>query len=222
MDYTSKDAFAETCGILARIEQDEAILQCEIGDNQSNKQLEKRGLAIRRLIVNSSSICFTRTRVTLCLPNDEDIPPSKISNGDVVRIKQADWDITGVVTFITRRKIKVMIDEDARRLCESDGPLTIIRLVNDTSYQRLRTALDMLPKATSRLFDVVFGLEPPILPSPSVVAGLLETTEYSNPELNDPQKQAIAFALASQDFAMIHGPPGTGYVMNVSSPLTCS
>ena len=34
--------------------------------------------------------------------------------------------------------------------------------------------------------------------------------EFVDPSLNDSQKDAIRFALASQDVALIHGPPGTG------------
>ncbi|BDD57792.1 hypothetical protein MAP00_003129 [Monascus purpureus] len=34
--------------------------------------------------------------------------------------------------------------------------------------------------------------------------------EFFDPTLNDSQKEAIRFALASKDIALIHGPPGTG------------
>lgn len=34
--------------------------------------------------------------------------------------------------------------------------------------------------------------------------------EFFDPTLNDSQKEAIRFALASKDLALIHGPPGTG------------
>ena len=34
--------------------------------------------------------------------------------------------------------------------------------------------------------------------------------EFFNPDLNDSQKEAIRFALASKDVVLIHGPPGTG------------
>lgn len=34
--------------------------------------------------------------------------------------------------------------------------------------------------------------------------------EWVDPNLNDSQKDAIRFALASREIALIHGPPGTG------------
>ena len=38
----------------------------------------------------------------------------------------------------------------------------------------------------------------------------LHKLEFNDPSLNDSQKEAIRFALASQEVALIHGPPGTG------------
>lgn len=37
-----------------------------------------------------------------------------------------------------------------------------------------------------------------------------EPVEFNDPTLNDSQKEAIRFALASRDIVLIHGPPGTG------------
>src|SRR5205085_1149980 len=36
------------------------------------------------------------------------------------------------------------------------------------------------------------------------------------PSLNDPQREAIAFALSAKDVAVIHGPPGTGKTTTVA------
>lgn len=38
----------------------------------------------------------------------------------------------------------------------------------------------------------------------------VEPVEFIDPTLNDSQKEAIRFALASRDIVLIHGPPGTG------------
>jgi DNA polymerase alpha-associated DNA helicase A len=53
---------------------------------------------------------------------------------------------------------------------------------------------------------VLFGLS-----SPSPVQEPSEETEkivWIDPSLNDSQKDAIRFALASREVALIHGPPG--------------
>jgi DNA polymerase alpha-associated DNA helicase A len=41
-------------------------------------------------------------------------------------------------------------------------------------------------------------------------SNVLHKLEWRDPNLNDSQKEAIRFALASREVALIHGPPGTG------------
>ncbi|PYH41278.1 P-loop containing nucleoside triphosphate hydrolase protein, partial [Aspergillus saccharolyticus JOP 1030-1] len=53
---------------------------------------------------------------------------------------------------------------------------------------------------------VAFGHTTPLSPDYDVCKEL----EFTDPTLNDSQKEAIRFALASRDIALIHGPPGTG------------
>lgn len=55
----------------------------------------------------------------------------------------------------------------------------------------------------STFVRVMFGLT-----SPSPVGEDLGTVEWIDPSLNDSQKGAIMFALASREVALIHGPPG--------------
>ncbi|KAK1636768.1 P-loop containing nucleoside triphosphate hydrolase protein [Colletotrichum phormii] len=58
---------------------------------------------------------------------------------------------------------------------------------------------------------VLFGLSSPS-PVPPDLASDPELTkiQWIDPSLNDSQKDAIRFALASREVALIHGPPGTG------------
>ena len=66
------------------------------------------------------------------------------------------------------------------------------------------------------LIRVLFGLE-----SPSPVPTSAEDVETQigglkilDPTLNDSQKKAIRFAVASREVALIHGPPGVGLLPN--------
>lgn len=66
------------------------------------------------------------------------------------------------------------------------------------------------------LIRVLFGLSSPT-PLPLDIKGLSEeinSVEYIDPTLNDSQKDAIRFAMASGEVALIHGPPG----VNTSIP----
>lgn len=61
----------------------------------------------------------------------------------------------------------------------------------------------------SSFIRVLFGLS-----SPSPIPQSLEDDDevgkidWNDPSLNDSQKDAIRFALASREVALIHGPPG--------------
>jgi DNA polymerase alpha-associated DNA helicase A len=64
----------------------------------------------------------------------------------------------------------------------------------------------MKPDEYSNFVRVLFGLT-----SPSPVPDDLESTgtlEWIDGSLNPSQKDAIRFALASREVALIHGPPG--------------
>lgn len=57
----------------------------------------------------------------------------------------------------------------------------------------------------SAFLRVLFGLSSP---SPVQESPEAEKIEWIDPSLNDSQKDAIRFALASREVALIHGPPG--------------
>ena len=66
----------------------------------------------------------------------------------------------------------------------------------------------------STLIRVLFGLDSPTpiptnLQDPESGVGDLE---FIDKTLNDSQRDAIGFALASREVALIHGPPGVGYL----------
>lgn len=59
----------------------------------------------------------------------------------------------------------------------------------------------------SSLMRVLFGQSSP---APVQSRDLAKQVDWVDPSLNDSQKDAIRFALASREVALIHGPPGTG------------
>jgi len=82
---------------------------------------------------------------------------------------------------------------------------------------RMNQTMERLKKLEEKdyttLVRVLFGLESPTpLPSdledPESGAGKVE---FIDPTLNDSQRDAIRFALASREVALIHGPPGVSF-----------
>ena len=78
--------------------------------------------------------------------------------------------------------------------------------------QTLKQLRGQTESQLSNFVRVLFGQSSPA-PVPHDAEALSQAAgnpSWINENLNDSQKRAIEFALASQDLALIHGPPGTG------------
>ncbi|KAL4932971.1 putative DNA helicase [Aspergillus undulatus] len=88
--------------------------------------------------------------------------------------------------------------------------LWFIKLANDVTYRRMNQTMEKMGKMTepdyTHFLRVAFGHTTPLQPDYEAAGPV----EFMDPTLNDSQKEAIRFALASRDIALIHGPPGTG------------
>ncbi|XP_068963279.1 DNA-binding protein SMUBP-2-like, partial [Petaurus breviceps papuanus] len=121
---------------------------------------------------------------------------------------------TGVLTRLTPRSVTVALDEAQEDLDPDPGGLyRLLRLANDSTYRRLRSALMALNRYTSgpaaSLIDVLLGASEPSGPA------LTQPLTFCNDSLDRSQKEAVAFALAQKELAIIHGPPGTGKTTTV-------
>ena len=174
----------------------------------------ERGLALRDLAIDETDAApGGRTLLWLVGRNDpsafEDL---RIGVGDPVRLWVEDPDgPDAVLATVARRRIDrlaVMIDGDIPDLLESDG----FRLDRDepqATFERGLRAVHRFRDADGktderRLREVLYGDRPPEFdPKPP-------TWEPLDADLNDAQLTAIDRALAAEDVALIHGPPGTG------------
>lgn len=76
--------------------------------------------------------------------------------------------------------------------------------------QTMERLQKMKPDEYSSFVRVLFGLTTPS-PVPED-PGDLDEVEWIDLSLNDSQKNAIKFALASKEIALIHGPPGVRFI----------
>ncbi|RVX68783.1 hypothetical protein B0A52_07669 [Exophiala mesophila] len=158
-----------------------------------------------------------------------ELPEHALRPGDIVRVGEmpkatakkkeaAELKSKGVEAVVTRvgeRSIWAALGKDSGSGdgdLESvpDGRLWIVKLANDVTYRRMNQVLSKLLKTPessyTTLENVLLGLSSPGTPDVNAFKEL----EFFDPTLNDSQKDAIRFALASPDVALIHGPPGTG------------
>ncbi|THW21111.1 DNA helicase [Aureobasidium pullulans] len=117
--------------------------------------------------------------------------------------------VQGVVVKVLREIIVVALDKDEVDI--PGGKLWLVKLANDVTYKRMNQTMNKLQKIPesehSTLMRVLFGQSSAVTVQPRDMA---KDLEWMDPSLNDSQKEAIKFALASSEVALIHGPPGTG------------
>ncbi|KAL4873928.1 hypothetical protein BDV12DRAFT_181840 [Aspergillus spectabilis] len=119
----------------------------------------------------------------------------------------------GVVTRVGESSVWVAFGQrgGGERSREEDEVLEeFIKLANDVTYRRMNQTMEKMGKMTesdhTHFLRVAFGHATPLQPDYEEA----KAVEFLDPTLNDSQKEAIRFALASRDIALIHGPPGTG------------
>ncbi|MFG0288606.1 MAG: AAA domain-containing protein, partial [Rhodopirellula sp. JB044] len=181
-----------------------------------------------------------RYLLDLAKPSGQELPMNRLKVGSpVVLSNDADPSDEGIPGVVSQRKnyqiqiaTEVFPDPDAQTAKKGKSSR-----LKRTSIGEIRYRLDLSPDETTRkrqlaamakargergrggrLRDVLLGIESPRFDGKKIsVSPLPEETiaeERSDidfrTELNPPQKDAVAFALLADDFAIIHGPPGTG------------
>ncbi|KAF2126885.1 P-loop containing nucleoside triphosphate hydrolase protein [Dothidotthia symphoricarpi CBS 119687] len=199
--------------------------------------LSRAGLAILNLNVASVRTGFGgKTVVELALDpavvakgEKPDIPEHGIRVGDIVAVQDqptgsakktekrelAKKGAEGVVLRARRENVEIVLDKEDADV-PSGAKLWIVKLANDVTYKRMNQTMSRLQKFSDQEYTpfmrVLFGQASPT-PLPSDLndpSNPLYKLEWNDSSLNDSQKEAIRFALASREVALIHGPPGTG------------
>ncbi|OTA94411.1 hypothetical protein M434DRAFT_394677 [Hypoxylon sp. CO27-5] len=218
----------------------DAELQSEIQETSglisgtSPASLQRAGLAVTNLVISSQRTGLGGRTVLELGPDSatgSELPEHGLRTGDIVLVseqpagsakKREVKDLErkgakGVVTKVKRDAIAVAVDEDKEDAANFGGRVWLVKLADDVTYRRMNQAMeklrDMGESEYSSFMRVLFGLtSPSLVPSdlgkdPEYGEGKIE---WFDPALNDSQKDAIRFALASREIALIHGPPGTG------------
>ncbi|KAI0842888.1 DNA helicase [Hypoxylon sp. FL0890] len=218
----------------------DAELQSEIQETSglisgtSPASLQRAGLAVTNLVVSSQRTGLGGRTVLELGPDSatgSELPEHGVRTGDIVLVseqpagsakKREVKDLEkkgarGVVTKVKRDAIAVAVDEDKEDAASFGGRVWLVKLADDVTYRRMNQTMgklrDMGDSEYSGFMRVLFGLTSPS-PVPSDLGKDPEygegKIEWFDPTLNDSQKDAIRFALASREIALIHGPPGTG------------
>ena len=113
--------------------------------------------------------------------------------------------LNGVINKVKDDTMFVTLNADDFPNWIDYGKLGIQLLFDDRSYKEMRWALNELVKTDSKrlleLQEKILGFAEP---------SFVQQTYSGLSVLNESQKDAVSKVLSAQDFAIIHGPPGTG------------
>ncbi|KAF7654221.1 hypothetical protein LDENG_00072190 [Lucifuga dentata] len=193
-------------------------------ENISLKDLQSKGVCLLKLQIGSQSTGLYGRTVVILEPRKHlgvsSLPSNSFGPGDIVGLydtgecSAASQIGTGIVTRVSQASISVAFEDSKDGLSfETDSLYNLLKLANDVTYKRMKSALNALNGYSSgpvaNLINVLFGDSKPSSHSqPNEVS-------FFNSNLDESQKEAVSFALSQREVAVIHGPPGTGKTTTV-------
>lgn len=111
----------------------------------------------------------------------------------------------GVTHFVEKNRMKIILNSKDLPEWLNGGLIGVDLMFDDRTYIEMEKALKEVKEARgnrlAELRDVILGNQKPYS---------IPTSIDPIPILNTSQNKAVQTILASQDFAIVHGPPGTG------------
>ncbi|OAA32675.1 DNA-binding protein SMUBP-2 [Moelleriella libera RCEF 2490] len=224
-------SFASTqLALLARELRSEVDETTQLISSHSPIGLQRAGLAITNLLISSQRTGLGGKTLLELTPDRAtcstgELPEHGIRTGDIVLLaeqpagsarKREVKDLErkgcrGVMTRVHRGSAQVALD-DGREEVAFAGKVWLVKLADEVTMNQAMERLQKMTEADYTSFiRVLFGLSSPSpLPQHLDRDAELGKLDWFDPTLNDSQKDAIRFALASREIALIHGPPGTG------------
>jgi superfamily I DNA and/or RNA helicase len=172
-------------------------------------ELEARGLVLLDVECEDESVGLGGRPLASFARPDRRPLAATLSPGDLVRVAPRKAEVedapTGTVTRATRSSLQVAFEAPPPEWL-AEGRLRIDLVGSDVTFSRAREGLGRL-KALDRgrsgeRRDVLLGAAPARFERPP-------DFEASRP-LNPEQREAVTLSLSARDFALVHGPPGTG------------
>lgn len=208
--HGQEDHFQRLARLLEQESQAEAQQAAERARRFTGAEAERTGNSLVDLVVADEDTGLGgRYLVQFVKRRREPLPWTRLDVGSPVVLapdKSHTLSYRGVVYQRDERWLRVALGSIPENL--ADHETWRLDLSSDeVAIQRQRVALQRARSASGErlaaLRDVLLGLRQPEF-------GPENDPPPLDPGLNDPQRDAVRFALSARDVALIHGPPGTG------------
>ena len=166
-----------------------------------------------------------RFLLTFTKPGDQPLPMTRLKVGSPVVVsiddEGGDSGISGVVS--RRKSSSIQVATDAWP--HGDDWFRIDLSPDETTRRRQQQAMARMRTATGRtrqLRNMILGVSKIETPDDDAVAktaAMPGVARRGTNDLNPPQIDALRFAVAAGDIAVLHGPPGTGKTTTLAQTI---
>ena len=175
---------------------------------------------LTRLVIRGEDVGLGGRILLQLAPRNEQarLPFSRLTTGSPVMLieegesQPQSW--RGVISRLSSQSCEIALNQSP----ESTASSFRLTLANDEiTRQRMERALTRVETArgnrAAMLRDVILGEQPAMFTNGRIPANVAAYTSHLNPS----QQEAVRHALAAEDVAIIHGPPGTGKTTAVAA-----
>lgn len=196
-------------------------LEAKAEKQQAQKERQSQNEhALTRLVLRAEEVGMGERIIVRFSPRNEQakLPFSRLSSGSPILLTEEDmpqpqsW--RGVISRLSSQSVDVAFSRSPNTAANS---FRIDLASDEITRQRMERALTRVETAsgdrTAVLRDVILGDQPATFANNNIPADM---APYIN-HLNCSQQEAVRHALAAEEIAIIHGPPGTGKTTTVTA-----